>query len=80
MLTLISTILSLLSLFLYKVRWRELKGQFVEVKWPYDNHVTPIKHACDALVHLNYRRDKLVGYKRQHDKNIIVHSLIHKFI
>ncbi|RIA94096.1 hypothetical protein C1645_818567, partial [Glomus cerebriforme] len=54
--------------FYLKVRWDELEdGEFFEVKWPYkDNHVTPIKHACDALEHLNYRRNKLVGYKKQH--------------
>uniref|UniRef100_U9UBP8 Uncharacterized protein n=1 Tax=Rhizophagus irregularis (strain DAOM 181602 / DAOM 197198 / MUCL 43194) TaxID=747089 RepID=U9UBP8_RHIID len=43
--------------FYIKVRWDELKdNEFFEVKWPYsDNHVTPIIHACDALLHLNYR-------------------------
>ncbi|RIA81856.1 hypothetical protein C1645_836284 [Glomus cerebriforme] len=52
--------------FYLKVRWNELKdGEFFEVKWPYRNHVTPINHACDALEHLNYRRNKLVGDKKQ---------------
>jgi hypothetical protein len=55
--------------FYIKVGWNELKDdEFFEVKWPYsDNHVTPIKHACDALEHLNYRRNKLVGHKKQHE-------------
>ncbi|CAB4389250.1 unnamed protein product [Rhizophagus irregularis] len=55
--------------FYIKVRWDELKdNEFFEVKWPYsDNHVTPIIHACDALLHLNYRRNKLVGHKKRHE-------------
>ncbi|CAG8716744.1 12529_t:CDS:10 [Rhizophagus irregularis] len=54
--------------FYIKVRWDELKdNEFFEVKWPYsDNHVTPIIHACDAFEHLNYRRNKLAGNKKQH--------------
>ncbi|CAB4389248.1 unnamed protein product [Rhizophagus irregularis] len=55
--------------FYIKVRWDGLKNnEFFEVKWPYsDNHVTPIIHACDALEHLNYRRNKLVGHKKQYE-------------
>ncbi|RIA89799.1 hypothetical protein C1645_824254 [Glomus cerebriforme] len=38
-----------------------------EIKWPYqDGHVTAVKHACEALAHLNYRRFKLVGDKNRH--------------
>src|SRR5204862_135793 len=55
--------------FYLKVKWKGLEDDPVEIKWPYkDNHVTPIKHACDALEHINYRRKKLVGYKNQHSK------------
>ncbi|GES86409.1 hypothetical protein GLOIN_2v865196 [Rhizophagus clarus] len=55
--------------FYAKIRWGELKkDKFFEVKWPYnDNHVTPIKHACDSLEHLNNRRKKLVGREKQRE-------------
>ncbi|GBC05563.1 hypothetical protein RclHR1_00630010 [Rhizophagus clarus] len=38
-----------------------------EIKWPYeDGHVTAIRHACEALAHINHRKYKLVGYKNSH--------------
>jgi hypothetical protein len=51
-----------------KVSWT-CKGikEEAEIKWPYpDGHVTSIKHACEALAHLNYRKRLLVGYKKNH--------------
>ncbi len=52
--------------FSLKVRWDgSIDDQCIQ--WPCDNnHVIPIKHACNALEHLNYRRNRLVGYDNQH--------------
>ncbi|GBB99153.1 hypothetical protein RclHR1_03430014 [Rhizophagus clarus] len=55
--------------FYAKVWWAELKpDEYFEIRWPYnDNHVTPIKHACDTLEHLYYRRKNLVGHRKQRE-------------
>jgi len=54
--------------FLLEVKWGEGKSlKKATIKWPYpDHHVTPIKHACEALEHLNKRKNMLVGYERQY--------------
>ncbi|CAG8601813.1 13824_t:CDS:10 [Funneliformis caledonium] len=51
--------------FCLKIKWKD--DQHTQIQWPYDNnHVIPVKHACDALEYLYYQRNKLVGYDNQH--------------
>ncbi|CAB5290981.1 unnamed protein product [Rhizophagus irregularis] len=54
--------------FYLKVSWT-CKGikENATIRWPYpDGHVTAIRHACEALAHLNYRKYRLVGHKKNH--------------
>ncbi|CAG8621232.1 15274_t:CDS:10 [Funneliformis mosseae] len=47
------------------IQWKD--DQHTQIQWPCDNnHVIPVKHACDALEYLYYQRNKLVGYDNQH--------------
>ncbi|CAI2180789.1 4173_t:CDS:2 [Funneliformis geosporum] len=68
--------------FFIKIKWKD--DQYTKIQWPYDNnHVIPVKYACDALEYLNYQRNKLVGYDNQHVFEEIIYNIsiiIWKFI
>ncbi|CAB5209614.1 unnamed protein product [Rhizophagus irregularis] len=71
--------------FYLKVSWT-CKGikENATIRWPYpDGHVTAIRHACEALAHLNYRKYRLVDthlhipqIKRWEDDTIYVKEKI----
>jgi|SRR5947208_13131007 len=46
------------------------------IKWPYKSYVTPIKHACKALMYLNEKENSVIGYKKQHKYEEMIKSTI----
>nr|CAG8509156.1 14033_t:CDS:2 [Entrophospora candida] len=48
-----------------------------KIQWPYpDQYVTPIRHACKALEYLNFKKDLLVSYKKQHRFEEMYESIV----
>nr|CAG8440713.1 10864_t:CDS:2 [Entrophospora candida] len=71
-----SSILEYIWMFKH-VTWGDNDGSSKKIQWPYpDQYVTPIRHACKALEYLNFKKDLLVSYKKQHRFEEMYESIV----